>query len=284
MARIRTIKPEFWSDEKIAQLSEPCALFFIGLWNFCDDEGKCENNARQLSLRMPIFRTKDILTWVSTLSQLGLIRLSADSQWLLVTNWEHQKIDRPRLPKVKASEIQWLPIVDSTKPRESSSIVRRKDRIGKDSIGSDRIRRKAPTQKPDPGPQSELTIVDPVTPPAGAALSAAALKRDAIGRYHELWAERYHDRAPLMPVDFKKLKDLSANLGAEKAIALIESYFAMPDSWFVTKRHDVQSLMSNLAKVQHFAATGSTVTRRDADAIESAQSLANQLQRLGGAV
>lgn len=282
MARIRTVKPEFWSDEKVAQLSEGCMAFFIGLWNFCDDEGKCENNARQLSLRMPVFRTKDILTWLSRLSELGLIRFSHDSQWLLVTNWNHQKIDRPRLPKVKAAEIQWLPIPDSTKPRESSSNVRRKDRIGSDRIGSDRIRRRP--RKTIAKTQPELVPTSFDTPPAGAPLSAAAETEDVIGRYHELWKQLYKERAPLLPLDYKKLNDLAKNLGAKTAISLVEAFFAMPDSWFISKRHDVQSLISNLTKVQHFVATGKTVTRRDADSIESAQSLANQIQRLGGAV
>ena len=32
MPRIRTIKPEFWTDEKIIELSLPARLLFIGLW------------------------------------------------------------------------------------------------------------------------------------------------------------------------------------------------------------------------------------------------------------
>lgn len=39
MARIRTIKPEFWEDEDIGKLPIPCRLFFIGCWNFADDYG-----------------------------------------------------------------------------------------------------------------------------------------------------------------------------------------------------------------------------------------------------
>lgn len=39
MARIRTVKPEFWTDEKIVQLPFEARLLFIGLWNFADDDG-----------------------------------------------------------------------------------------------------------------------------------------------------------------------------------------------------------------------------------------------------
>lgn len=133
-------------------------------------------------------------------------------------------------------------------------------------------------------PQPELVTAIVETPPAGAQPMAVAASTDVIGRYYELWRDRYHDRAPLLPADHKKLKNLATSLGAESATSLIESFFEMPDAWFASKRHDVQSLMSNLTKVQHFLATGKTVTRRDADAIENAQALSNQLQRLGGAV
>ena len=40
MARIRTIKPSFWGDEKIAELSRDARLLFIGLMSMADDEGR----------------------------------------------------------------------------------------------------------------------------------------------------------------------------------------------------------------------------------------------------
>lgn len=279
MARIRSIKPEFWKDGKVLRLTEPCALFFIGLWNFCDDEGKCANDSFELASNMPRFRSQHVSRWIQNLFEVGLIQLSTDFRWISVTNWNHQKIDRPRIPSVLKSEIEWLPVVTeklSANARrmidDASTNDRRKDRIGEERKGSDRIRRRS-------AKRGEKKPAEP-----GFSLTAQAFSQDLIARYFELWEKKYQGRAPLMPPDFKKLKDLSANLGHEVAVGLLESYFAMPDSWFLTKRHDVQSLMSNLAKVQHFAGTGKTVTSRDAKASETSQSLANQLERLGGAV
>lgn len=37
--RIRQVKPEFWSDPKIAELPERTRLFYIGLWGLADDGG-----------------------------------------------------------------------------------------------------------------------------------------------------------------------------------------------------------------------------------------------------
>lgn len=39
MPRIRTIKPQYWDDLKIAKLSRDARLIFIGMWNFADDNG-----------------------------------------------------------------------------------------------------------------------------------------------------------------------------------------------------------------------------------------------------
>jgi hypothetical protein len=39
MSRIRTIKPEFWTSEQVIACSSNARLLFVGLWNFCDDNG-----------------------------------------------------------------------------------------------------------------------------------------------------------------------------------------------------------------------------------------------------
>lgn len=40
MARIRSLRPEFWSDRKMADLSPMARLLYMALWNYCDDEGR----------------------------------------------------------------------------------------------------------------------------------------------------------------------------------------------------------------------------------------------------
>jgi hypothetical protein len=42
VARIRTVKPEFFTDERMAQLSALARLLFIGLWCEADREGRLE--------------------------------------------------------------------------------------------------------------------------------------------------------------------------------------------------------------------------------------------------
>jgi hypothetical protein len=40
MARIRTIKPSFWSDPGVVRLSRDARLLMVGLVSFADDEGR----------------------------------------------------------------------------------------------------------------------------------------------------------------------------------------------------------------------------------------------------
>lgn len=37
--RIRQVKPDFWKDARMADLSEGARLFYIGTWQLCDDAG-----------------------------------------------------------------------------------------------------------------------------------------------------------------------------------------------------------------------------------------------------
>lgn len=52
MARIRTIKPEFWTDEQIVECSMIARLLFIGMWNFCDDNGNLDRSSKQIKARV----------------------------------------------------------------------------------------------------------------------------------------------------------------------------------------------------------------------------------------
>ena len=271
MARIRSIKPDFWRDEKIADLSHGCMAFFIGIWNFCDDQGKCPLNPRQLSLWMPVFRSKDILTWVRQLSEVGLIQVSACSQWILVTNWKHQRINRPVLPDVKNESIQWLPIGHSVSLHESSVNAQCKDRIGKDRSGEDRIPVGATGKLLPDSPASEKPDDQPDN-------TTQAL----IAKYCEAYKARYGVNPPIGGKQAGLARRLVKDLGAVRAIALVETYLRMQDAFFLKRRHDLATFEANLNAVTIFEKTGQTITRRDAESAESSDFYRNQMQRLGG--
>lgn len=97
MARIRTIKPEFWVDDVMVELSLEARLLFIGLWNFVDDEGYIEDKPKRI--KMQVFPADDVLIEDSLSALCASGRLQAfDSDQgplLRVANWErHQTINR----------------------------------------------------------------------------------------------------------------------------------------------------------------------------------------------
>ena len=47
--RIRQVKPAFWSDATVAELSERTRLFYIGLWMIADDAGWLRWNAVEVA-------------------------------------------------------------------------------------------------------------------------------------------------------------------------------------------------------------------------------------------
>jgi hypothetical protein len=46
MARIRSVKPEFWQDEDLADVTRDARLLYIGLWNLADEHGRLRGDPR----------------------------------------------------------------------------------------------------------------------------------------------------------------------------------------------------------------------------------------------
>lgn len=75
MARIRTIKPEFFTSGDITELSPLARLFYIGLWCEADREGRLRWNAKTLKLRYLPADDCDVDELQRELEQLGLIEI-----------------------------------------------------------------------------------------------------------------------------------------------------------------------------------------------------------------
>lgn len=104
MSRIRTIKPEFWTSEQVMECSPLARLAFIGMWNFCDDQGV--HPASVKTLKAEVFPADDISSagvgqLVDELVANGLVAKfrANDKEWWAVTGWHHQLIKNPSAPK-----------------------------------------------------------------------------------------------------------------------------------------------------------------------------------------
>lgn len=73
MARIRSIKPEFWTDEKVVELSITSRLLFIGLWNFADEHGNLDGSAKRIKMQIFPADSLDVESCLLEIRQVGLI-------------------------------------------------------------------------------------------------------------------------------------------------------------------------------------------------------------------
>jgi hypothetical protein len=111
MARIRSVKPEFWTDEKTGQLSIQAKCLFLGLLNLSDDYGVVEY--RPVEWRAKLFpydsHTTPVVLQTLLVDEIlpaGLCRLfamtddaGATRRFLFVTNFaKHQVVNKPSRP------------------------------------------------------------------------------------------------------------------------------------------------------------------------------------------
>lgn len=102
MPRIRTVKPEFWNDEKIGQENESIMLTYIGTWNFADDYGVVKANPGWLKNQIFPYKTtlriETFSTWLNRLEALDVLipfTHRGESFYYIRTFRKHQKVDKP---------------------------------------------------------------------------------------------------------------------------------------------------------------------------------------------
>lgn len=74
MARIRTIKPEFFKNENLADLPALDRLLFIGLWTLSDRAGRLEDRPKRIRAEIfPYDENYNVETGLSNLANAGFI-------------------------------------------------------------------------------------------------------------------------------------------------------------------------------------------------------------------
>ncbi len=133
MARIRTLKPEFWTDEKLALLDPLTRLVFLGLISNSDDYGRLIDNVKMLDGQLFPFTDDSCADSLATLASLSrILRYTSKSgqNLIQIVGWKnHQKVDHPGkeiLPA--ASKEDWLQPVTGQQPIKPPPKSSRKSR------------------------------------------------------------------------------------------------------------------------------------------------------------
>jgi hypothetical protein len=105
MARSRTLKPAFFTNEQLAECSPLARLLFAGLWTVADRAGKLHDRPRKIKAELlPYESDPDADRWLAELAAAGLIlRYEVDGErFIKIPGFEKHQNPHPKEP---ASEI-----------------------------------------------------------------------------------------------------------------------------------------------------------------------------------
>jgi hypothetical protein len=246
MARIRSIKPEFWTSEQVMGLNPVTRLLFIGMWNFADDFGRmpfAPGTIKAQIMPSDALTIAQVRDMIMELDSAGLIIVySAEGRdYIQVTGWSHQKIDKPHKPKCPAPYAE-----ESAVPAEPSPNVPRSvdepsslDRIGEEEKGK------------------KETRAEPAYP----------------ADFEKFWVE--YPRTPVMAkkqafVDWKKLSEAD-RIAATAAVAPYKAWLAKQKDHAIVHacRFLSQRRFDGFAAAGPTTATGFVLTSKTADQLRA---------------
>jgi hypothetical protein len=105
VARIRSVKPEFWTDPDNARLSRDARLLYIALWNISDEHGRLHGDPR--FIKGQAFPYDDdmsadaVLRLLVELSERGVVvryEVEGNQYLFLPTLAKHQRLEAEKVP------------------------------------------------------------------------------------------------------------------------------------------------------------------------------------------
>lgn len=118
MAKIRALKPEFWANDELAELSMGTRLFYMGLWNFADDNGVFEWREKKLKVQIFPYDSVSVPEFLKSLIKSNLV-IHFDHEGkkygLLMNFSKHQKPDKRYWKEIVPQDIvttmcaRWVP-------------------------------------------------------------------------------------------------------------------------------------------------------------------------------
>lgn len=115
MARIRTIKPEFFTSEDIVSLSPYARLLYVALWCEADREGRMAWKPRTFKMRYLPADNVDIDALCNEIVSAGLVKLYGEGYAYVPAFHAHQHIN----PREAASQLPEPPATAKTPTRKA---------------------------------------------------------------------------------------------------------------------------------------------------------------------
>lgn len=106
MARIRSIKPEFWVDRRLAQaVSRDARLLYIGLWNLADEHSRLHGDERYVKGQvfpyddeLGLAAIRDLLTELERAGRVVRYDVDGEPYLFLPKLDKHQRLEATKVP------------------------------------------------------------------------------------------------------------------------------------------------------------------------------------------
>lgn len=282
MARIRTIKPDFFRHEKLQDLeiANPGMypmMVFEGLWGHCDSKGRFEWKPRTLKLDILPFLPFDMAETLAILENAGMLhRYSVDGKeyGLIDTFEKHQRLSGKELTE---GEKFPAPMIETTVKQQGS--VRE---IPESQEGKGREEEKEGKGKEFNAPPSAVAVIEsepePVATKSETALQAAC--RETWAAYCQAYADAYGAQPVRAAKQSSQVKQIVQSLGADEAPQVVAWFVRHPAQWYVTKGHDIGLLLADIVKLRTEWATGRVGTATAAKQSDRRGAMASAVQNL----
>ncbi len=219
MARIRTLKPEFFLDETLAKVSPAHRLLFAGLWTLADKNGRLEDSPMRIKAQLFPYEEQPVDQMLSDLDALGPIhRYQANGRRLIAIPkfGKHQRphpkeaetdIPEPPSREIKRQEINDSLSIPSSPPGKGRS-------LGKESLDNGKEISEAPlspvsaTDAIRPSPETVKALAGEVAPRAIEA--PAGPPEGWTGSEFWQWAQFIRQENGYVPEKWPDHRDLGA--------------------------------------------------------------------------
>jgi len=232
VARIRTIKPEFFLDDDLAELPMVARMLFVGLWTIADCEGRMEDRPKRIKAQILPFDDCDIDGSLQSLHDAGFVQRyeAGGGKYIVVTNFrKHQRLSgieaqsRSVIPPPASGEEQQEQSIEAVEKRsrsneEAANVQEGKGKEGKGKEGKGEVH-----DDPDPA-------IEPEKPKKRAA--SAAVVFDPIGFLadrgveHQAAADyvavRKGKKAPATETALKQIESEARKAGVPLQVAVTE--------------------------------------------------------------
>jgi hypothetical protein len=219
--RIRTIKPEFWQDEKIASFPFLTRLVYIALWNESDDQGRLRGSPVYLKSVLFPYDDVDLREPLESLKDHGMLTEYTVRQqtYLHLENFsKHQRINRPsasKLPDPNEADLP-PPRKNIRKPRAYRKVTEESEQITESSLMCD-VGKEQGREGKGTGKGREVQASEPVQ--SGYKL--------CIAKYYELYEIQSDGKKPRWNArNGRDLKALLSSVGEVEVVERMEWMFA----------------------------------------------------------